>query len=233
MHQESQHNQRLSASESISLYGPESLDDATILGLLLSPESPDPATLLSETSLHRLIGMGPVELLALGLSATDCGRILCLLEVQRRSTRQINARILSPRMAAAYVLPKAAGLTVERFGLVCLDGKGCVIADLILSQGTNNCTVITPREVLREALRHGASTILVWHNHPTGDCTPSREDCLLTRRLQTCSEELGIPLADHVIVGSSGNSWHSFRIADGWDLTPDSMSRLQNEQEAQ
>ena len=218
MPQESQHHQRLSASESISLYGPESLDDATILALLLSPESPDPATLLAETSLHRLIGMGPVELLALGLSATDCGRVLCLLEVQRRSTRQNNAHILSPRMAAAYVLPKAAGLTVERFGLVALDGKGRVLADLLLSQGTNTGTLISPREVFREALRHGATTILVWHNHPSGDPTPSREDCALTNRLRAAGESLGVPLADHLVLGQA--TWHSMRTAERWDYQP-------------
>jgi DNA repair protein RadC len=233
MPQESQHSQRLSASESIFLYGPESLDDATILALLLSPESPDPATLLVETSLHHLIGMGPVELLAKGLTACDAGRILCLNEVRRRSTRQHLARILNPRMAAAYVLPKAAGLSAERFGLVCLDAKGHVIADLILSQGTSTGTLISPREILREALRHGATTILVWHNHPSGDCTPSREDCVLTRRLQACSEELGIPLADHLIVASSGDNWHSFRIANGWDINLDADSGHRHETEAQ
>ncbi len=233
MEQESHQQQRLTASESVTLYGPESLDDATILALLLSPESPDPATLLSETSFHRLLGMGPVELLALGLSATDCGRILCLTEVQRRSTRQNTAHILSPRMAAAYVLPKAAGLRTERFGLVCLNGKGRVVADLILSMGTNTGTSITPREILREALRHDATTILVWHNHPTGDCTPSREDCMLTRRLHSCSVELGIPLADHLIIGGSGDSWHSFRVAERWDANLDADKGRRPESEAQ
>jgi DNA repair protein RadC len=215
--QESHQNQRLTASESVTLYGPESLDDATILALLLSPESPDPATLLAQTSLNRLIGMGPVELLALGIQPSDCARVLCLYEVARRSTRRANAHILNPRMAAAYVLPKATGLGVERVGLVCLDSKGRVIADLVLSQGTATGSQVSPREVFKEALRVGATSILIWHNHPSNDCSPSREDNLLTRRLVSCGQELGIPVADHLIVGSCGEQWHSYRVSEGWD----------------
>lgn len=228
MEHNSRLDQRLTASETVTLYGPESLDDATILALLLSPESPDPATLLSETSLQNLIGMGPVELLARGITATDSARLQCLFEVQRRSTRRENARILSPRMAAAYVEPKAAGLSVERFGLVCLDAKGMVVADLILSQGTATETSISPREVFREALRFGANTIVVWHNHPSGDSAPSREDAKLTRRLHDCGLLLGIPLADHVIVGNASKEWYSFRLAGEHLSKLDSMSRTPN-----
>jgi hypothetical protein len=78
-------------------------------------------------------------------------------------------------------------------------------------------TLISPREFFREALRFGATTALAWHNHPSGDPTPSREDMALTTRLRSAGESLGVPLADHVVLG--GDRWHSFRAAESWDRT--------------
>jgi DNA repair protein RadC len=66
-------------------------------------------------------------------------------------------------------------------------------------------------------LRFSAITALAWHNHPSGDPTPSREDVQLTNRLRAAGESLGVPLADHMVLG--GDRWHSFRAAEGWDRT--------------
>ena len=205
----------LSASEAVALYGPESLSDEQILSTLLSSESPSPRELLSGNSLQRLISMGPVELLALGLNSVEVARIMVLHEVTRRSSRLIHAHITSPRLAAAYLMPKAVGLQAERFGILCLDAKGRVIADHLLSQGTATGTLISPREFYREALLFGATTAIAWHNHPSGDPAPSREDLALTARLRVIGQSLGVPLADHLILGHE--TWHSFRVSEAWD----------------
>ena len=205
----------LSASEAVALYGPESLSDEQILATLLSSESPSPRDLLSAHSLPRLIGMGPLELLALSIPSVDVARLMVLHEVARRSSRLIHAHISSPRLAAAYLMPKAVGLQVERFGILCLDAKGRVIADHLLSQGTATGTLISPREFFREALLFGATTALAWHNHPSGDPSPSREDLALTARLRVIGQSLGVPLADHLILGNE--TWHSFRVSEAWD----------------
>ena len=81
--------------------------------------------------------------------------------------------------------------------------------------GTATATLVSPREFFREALRYGAVSALAFHNHPSGDPTPSREDCALTTRLRAAGESLGVPLADHMVIGAE--SWHSFRAAEGWD----------------
>lgn len=73
-------------------------------------------------------------------------------------------------------------------------------------------------EFFREALRFGATSALAFHNHPSGDPTPSPEDILLTRRLRAAGESLGVPLADHLVLGR--DRYHSFRAAEGWDQTP-------------
>jgi DNA repair protein RadC len=75
--------------------------------------------------------------------------------------------------------------------------------------------MISPREFFREALRHGATTALAFHNHPSGDPTPSDEDRKLTRRLRTAGDSLGVPLSDHLVLGN--NRYFSFRAAEGWD----------------
>lgn len=204
-------------AETVALYGPEALSDAQIIEAMLNRVRPGRAEqiLAQVGTLGRLIGMGPAELEAVGLTRPEMGRFAILQEVQRRSTRSIDApRITSPRAAGAYLLPKVQGWTEERFGMLALNAKGELLADRILSHGTATATLISPREFFREALRYGATTALGWHNHPSGDPTPSREDIALTTRLRTAGESLGVPLADHLVLG--GDRWHSFRAAEGW-----------------
>ena len=124
-------------------------------------------------------------------------------------------RITSPRAAGDYLLPRCQGLGEERFGLLALNAKGELLAERVMSQGTATGTLVSPREFFREALRYGATSALAYHNHPSGDPAPSREDTQLTHRLRAAGESLGVPLADHLILGRE--SYHSFRAAEGWD----------------
>lgn len=171
------------------------------------------------------------ELLAtLGIHAKDMAEALCitddpeennrrttLREVIRRAgtTMTKDTRITSPRAAGAYLLTRCQGWTEERFGVLSLNAKGELLSDGVIGMGTATAVQISPREVFREALAHGASTCLVYHNHPSGDPTPSDADTQITRRIRNAGESVGIPLSDHIIVG--GNRWHSFRAAEGWD----------------
>ena len=104
----------------------------------------------------------------------------------------------------------------ESFGLLALDSKGCVVGFKIIGQGTATACLAAPREIFRAALALGAVTVLVCHNHPSGDTTPSREDVSLTDRLRKAGEAIGVPLADHIILGSA-DSFYSFRASEGWD----------------
>ena len=154
----------------------------------------------------EIAGIGPARACQLWAAQELCRR------AGRGATRQ---RINSPRSAGAYLLPRCHGWSEERFGLLALNAKGDLLAERILSQGTSTGTLISPREFFREALRFGATSALAFHNHPTGDPTPSREDIQLTKRLRAAGESLGVPLADHLILGTE--SYHSFRAAEGWD----------------
>ena len=153
-------------------------------------------------------GIGPARACQLWAAQELCRRS------QRGPTRP---KITSPRSAGDYLLPRCQGWTEERFGLLALNAKGELLAERILSQGTSTGTLISPREFFREALRFGATTALAFHNHPSGDPAPSREDIQLTRRLRAAGESLGVPLADHVVLGRE--RYHSFRAAEEWDRT--------------
>ena len=195
----------------------EGLADAELLALLWGTgRRGQSAVELAQAVLGRTGGIAGL----LGLGFTDwleqpgLGPAKAATELARRGQRSAERpRITSPRAAGAYLLPRCQGWTEERFGLLALNAKGDLLAERILSQGTATATLISPREFFREALRYGATTALAYHNHPSGDPTPSREDTQLTRRLQAAGESLGVPLADHLILGS--DRYHSFRAAEG------------------
>lgn len=112
------------------------------------------------------------------------------------------APILEPRSVARIVGP------IEVFGLLLLNGKHVPFAWCVVSQGTLTGSLVHPREVFGPALRLGAAAVVVVHNHPSGDPTPSREDRDVTRRLDQAGELLGVPLLDHVVIGRPhGESW--------------------------
>jgi DNA repair protein RadC len=202
----------------------EGLADAELLALLWGTgRRGQSAVELAQAVLGRtggmagLLGLGLTDWLEHpGLGPAKAGQLWAALELARRAQhRAAPPRITSPRAAGDYLLPRCLGWTEERFGLLALNAKGDLLAERILSQGTATATLISPREFFREALRYGATTALAYHNHPSGDPTPSREDTQLTRRLQAAGESLGVPLADHLILGKG--RYHSFRAAEGWD----------------
>ena len=88
----------------------------------------------------------------------------------------------------------------EAFLVLCLDAKHRVIGDPVLvALGTATTVEVHPRDVFRAAVRRNACAVIVGHNHPSGDCEPSSEDRMLTRRLQEAGDVLGIPVLDHLV----------------------------------
>ena len=103
-------------------------------------------------------------------------------------------------VANAY-MERLRHVQTERAYLLCLDNKLSLLAEILLSIGTVNRTMLDPREVYLQALHKNAVHILLLHNHPSGDPTPSREDIACTRRIAQAGELLGIPLLDHLVIG--------------------------------
>lgn len=111
--------------------------------------------------------------------------------------------ICSPKQAAD-AFEEVFGVTrlpEEQVSLFCLDSKNNVVAAHVVAQGSLNKAVIHPREVYKRALLSNAANIIICHNHPSGDCAPSKEDEYITQRLKEVGELIGIELLDHLIIG--------------------------------
>jgi DNA repair protein RadC len=115
--------------------------------------------------------------------------------------------VVTPADAAAVIRPLCRR-EQESFVVICLDVRNGMVSASVVAIGTVHGVEIHPRDVFREAIRRNASAIVVGHNHPTGDPTPSTDDLMLTRRLRAVGELLGIPLIDHVVVGE-GSTYRS------------------------
>lgn len=111
--------------------------------------------------------------------------------------------VLHPKQAFQEIVPHIRGEKREMFFLLLFDVKARIFKVEIVSVGILNATLVHPREVFFPAIRHKAQGVMIAHNHPSGDLTPSDEDIILTKRLVEASQCLSIPLYDHLIVNES------------------------------
>jgi DNA repair protein RadC len=151
---------------------------------------------LRRAQLERISGIGPAQ----------ASRILAAVELGRRTLippEHARPQFLSPESVGAYLLPRYGAHPVERFGVLLLDTRYRLVGTRLLSIGSIDASVAHPREIFREALMAAAPVIVAFHNHPSGDPTPSREDVLLTRRLKLAGGVVGVDLLDHVILADT------------------------------
>ena len=148
-------------------------------------------------SLSRIDGIGPAK----------AAQILAAVELGRRTlTRPPDARrpLRTPAEAAAYLLPAFGAKPVEQFGIVLLDARHRVLRTTVVAVGALNVTAVVPRDIFREATLAAAAAVIVFHNHPSGDPSPSHDDVELTRRIVAAGSLMGIDVVDHVILGDVG-----------------------------
>ena len=163
------------------------------------------ALLAARGGLHGLTRSTVDDLVAVaGVGRARAAQLVAAVELGRRTlTRAPRARLqlLTPRDAAAFLMPSFGARPLEQFGVVLLDTKHRVLRTSVLAVGTLNATVVEPRDVFREATLGAAAAIVVFHNHPSGDPSPSPDDVDLTRRLAAAGVLMGIDLVDHLILG--------------------------------
>ena len=121
--------------------------------------------------------------------------------ISRPGAPEDRPEITSPEAAAEVLLPLLDGLDREHCLTLNLDTKHRLIATTTVSVGSVDHTFMAPREVFRDALLHGASALLIAHNHPSGDAEPSADDRKVTRRLTRAGELLGVEVLDHIVIG--------------------------------
>ena len=138
-----------------------------------------------------------------GLSPEEARRFAALVELVREGTAerlQPSARFNGSADVYAHFRPLATD-RVETFNAVLLDNKHCVLRTVEISRGTLTASLVHPREVYRPAILEAAAALVLVHNHPSGDPTPSGEDLAITKRLREVGDLVGVRVLDHVIIG--------------------------------
>lgn len=134
------------------------------------------------------------------------------LKILLAQTMQEKTRFTNSAQIALDHASKFAGVEVEQFRILLLDNKHAEIKNFLVSQGILNESLVHPREVFIEAVRHRAAAIVLMHNHPSGDPEPSQADISTTHRLKKCGDLLGINVLDHIIF--AGTNYYSFVDSD-------------------
>lgn len=142
-------------------------------------------------------------------------RLAALWELAARWYPDDRPAVGSPR-DAALLLEELRHARTERVVVLLLDSRHRPIGSEVVALGTVNASRLEPRDVLGPALRRGAAALVVGHNHPSGDASPSPADRRVTAALREAATILGLPLLDHLILTRHGQ--YSFRDAEGWDV---------------
>ncbi|MCI0497513.1 MAG: DNA repair protein RadC [Thermoplasmata archaeon] len=192
--------------------GPEVLSDTELLAIVLNTGASGSVLDLASSllaaydgRLRRLLNADVHELCALpGIGVAKACQLRAVGELACRADREVASRSMAcPRDAAAFLIPRMRDLDRERLVVLCLDVKNRIIDGIerTVSIGALDSSPVRPREVFRMALLRNAASIVLAHNHPSGDPEPSASDVAATKRIAEAGEELGIELLDHVVIG--------------------------------
>lgn len=154
---------------------------------------------LKEAALEEIMGIK-------GIGKVKAVQIAAAIELGRRIgnlTYDDRYIIRTPEDGANYVMNDMRFLTQEHFVCLYLNTKNQVLHRQTIFIGSLNASIVHPREVFKEAFRRSAASIICFHNHPSGDPTPSREDIEVTNRLVECGKMMGIEILDHLIIGDN------------------------------
>jgi DNA repair protein RadC len=201
--------------ERLAALGPEALADAELLALLLRTGGArrDALALASwllgrHGGLAGLAAAAPAELArAPDVGPAKSATLVAALELGRRlAGRRLRCGepVGGPADVFRHFHARLRDARHERFVLLLLDGRHRMLREVVISQGTLTASLVHPREVFRPALREAAAAVVLVHNHPSGDPSPSREDREITQRLARAGDLLGIPVLDHVVVADRG-----------------------------
>ena len=193
--------------------GAQALSSVELLAILLGSGAAGRSALqvgqsvLTESggSLRR-IAMRPVATLTTlaGVGAARAATIHAALELGRRmaaEAREDGAPVRSPRDIVELFAPRLEDLPVEEFHVAVLDSQHRLERDIMVTRGILNSSLVHPREVFRQAIAERAAAIILVHNHPSGDPTPSADDRVVTEQLVAAGRLLDIPVHDHIVVG--------------------------------
>ena len=200
--------------EKLVSYGPAVLSNAELLAILLRTGTRGESVLrmaervlayCKDRGLASMVHMSVEELAKIhGLGPGKAATVLAAVELGRRlAIAEARVEIIhGPEDVARFAMPHFRHETKEHFAVLLLNTKNHILAMPVISQGSLTASVVHPREVFEAAVRHSAASMILLHNHPSGDPSPSREDIAVTERLVKAGQIMDIPGLDHVIIGN-------------------------------
>lgn len=207
--------------EKLYSYGPESLSNAELLAIIIrTGHREDTAITLAQRVLNMdqrgLAHLTEVSLEQLkeikGIGDCKAAQILATIEIGKRLNRwgaHDKIKVNSPIVLANLLMDEMRFLSKEYFKIAILDTKNQILAIENISIGTLNASIVHPRDVFNMAIKRNANSIILIHNHPSGDPQPSTEDINITHRLTEVGNLIGIKVLDHIIIGD--NKYISFK----------------------
>ncbi|MBN2428495.1 MAG: DNA repair protein RadC [Deltaproteobacteria bacterium] len=220
--------------EKLLANGPESLSEAELLAIVLrtgdasSKQSAlDHARLLLSRfgSLRKLASATIAEICEIkGIGNVKAAQIKAVFEIARRFGQNAfrkGSPYTSSDIVYEHFRERLVDLAKEKFLILMLDSKNRLLREMEISVGSLTASIVHPREVFAPVLRESAASIILVHNHPSGDPKPSREDIEITGRLRKAGELLGIRVLDHIIIGTEG--YTSFADQGFMDASSSSM----------
>lgn len=199
--------------EKLIRYGSETLSNSELLAILIRTGSKEQSALeLANTVLSsdnngiRFLAKCTVEELNTikGIGKSKACQIIAAIELGKRlsrSTLESKKAIRSPKDVKDIFIDDMRFLEKEHFKVVFLNTKNEIIAFETISIGSLNASIVHPREVFNRAIKKSSASIILLHNHPSGNCEPSKEDINVTKRLIEAGKIIGIEVLDHIIIG--------------------------------
>ncbi|WP_297634078.1 DNA repair protein RadC [uncultured Clostridium sp.] len=200
--------------EKLLAQGVESLSNEELLAIILCKGiKGENVVNLSKRIISELNGLDGIRDVSLeqvktikGIKDSKGAQILAIAELSKRIgslKTSIRQKINKPNDLAKLLYPEMINLKQEVLKLIILNTKNEIVKTKDVFKGTLNSSLVHPREIFNEALKSSAASIIICHNHPSGDPTPSKEDIAITKRLSDCGILLGINLTDHIIIGNN------------------------------
>ncbi len=200
--------------ERLAEYGPSALSDAELLAIILRVGVPgESAVMVGQRLLRDLDGLMGIHKATYeevckqhGLGKAKAAQIKAAIEIGNRlAKRQIlegnTASFHKPEEVAEYVYPEMAGLDQEQLWVMLLDTRNKLQKVVKLYTGSLNSSTVRIGELFKEAIRQNAASIIILHNHPSGDPSPSPEDINLTRAAVQAGKLLDVEVLDHIVIG--------------------------------
>ncbi|PIW69082.1 MAG: hypothetical protein COW08_09115 [Ignavibacteriales bacterium CG12_big_fil_rev_8_21_14_0_65_30_8] len=206
--------------EKLKLKGEQNLTDAELLAILLRTGTKGKSVITLSQELIKTYGnlaklstkSFSVLIKTSGIGKDKAATLLAAFELSRRIQSQTkwfsDKKITSPKKVAEIFIPLLKDELKEKFLLLNLNSANNIINYDLISVGNLNSSVVHPREVFKSAIENSAASVILMHNHPSGNCNASEEDRNLTKKLVEAGKILDIPVFDHIII--AGNTYYSF-----------------------